>query len=135
MRKFTIFSLLSVSAFSLIVVLASSFVWANSKTDDFREIEIHQSNHDPRLIHRAPEKEPLQFVCLWWSDTGCLLISANKTVNAEVVIQNQTLGEDEVSFAQFSPVSQAFHIVEAGQYILTITLSNGDVYYGEFEVE
>ena len=53
----------------------------------------------------------------------------------QVVVEVTTDGGVEVDvFALYTPNGVIFYIPDTGSYIVTFTLSNGDVYYGEFEV-
>ena len=50
-----------------------------------------------------------------------------------VVVSYATGGEVETT-AVYTPNGVNFYIPSTGSYIVTFTLPNGDVYYGEFEV-
>ena len=73
------------------------------------------------------------------------LISADIIKHILVVAFPQDLGEVVVEITTASgamvnwmpiktPIGYQFYIPEAGSYIVTFTLSNGNVYFGEFEV-
>ena len=53
----------------------------------------------------------------------------------QVQIEVQAVGNGEVQYQSTpTPDGVDFYITDTGSYIVYFTLSNGDVYYGEFEV-
>lgn len=85
----------------------------------------------PTLIKRAPEKCPID--CCYCFDN--LYVSSTKNVEADIYVINTTTGDfcsEAVTLSQ-EPVSiPAFG---DGEYRIEVTLSDGDIYYGEFEIE
>ncbi len=72
-------------------------------------------------------------------------ISANLNGHNLTVSFSQNIGEVAVEITSLSgttiydvsvqtPTAQQFYIPNAGSYVVTFTLQNGDEYYGEFEV-
>ncbi|MBO7084211.1 MAG: DUF3244 domain-containing protein [Bacteroidales bacterium] len=53
--------------------------------------------------------------------------------NVTVEVSKVNGGETQVESTP-TPNGVNFYIYETGSYIVTFTLSNGDVYYGEFDV-
>lgn len=67
-------------------------------------------------------------------DGHCLTVVFTENLG-QVVVEVTTDGGVEVdASALYTPNGVIFYIPETGSYIVTFTLPNGDVYYGEFEV-
>lgn len=85
----------------------------------------------PKGKFRAPEKCPID--CCYCFDN--LYVSSTKNVEADIYVINTTTGDfcsEAVTLSQ-EPVSiPAFG---DGEYRIEVTLSDGDIYYGEFEIE
>ena len=111
------------------IILPTAFIYANSKhtteQDGVGTIVINKSDNNGQ-------------------DKGHS-ISASINGHTLTVVFSQNLGEVSVEISTASgatisytvvqtPTGYQYYIPNAGSYIVTFTLPNGDEYYGEFEV-
>ena len=67
-------------------------------------------------------------------DGHVLYVVFNENMGQVSVVVATTLGATVESLSVYTPNGVQVYIPNAGNYIVTFTLSNGDVYYGEFTV-
>ena len=112
----------------LIGILLSS-VWCNANrvcsTDGHSAIQMKESH-----VQGAPKGNTIQA-----SISGHYLTVVFTENLGEVAIElTSVTGMPVEYFNMTTPNGYQFYITYAGDYIVTFTLPNGDVYYGEFTV-
>lgn len=95
---------------------------------------MHREVLDSSLIKRVPERDPLELSCYVIDDINTIFLSANKTVLAEIEIENFTTGDYASYYDQISTASLSLPVYGSGRYLILVTLSNGVNYFGEFEL-
>ena len=83
---------------------------------------------------RMPEPDPLVFYCCVVEPTNTLYLSANQSVFADVKIENITTGDYDEYATQITEIPAAFNTLYSGEYYITILLSDGNSYSGNFEL-
>ena len=64
----------------------------------------------------------------------CLIVSFTENLG-EVTVEVETVSGSNVQcLSMLTPSGMQFYIPNAGDYVVTFTLPNGDEYYGEFTV-
>ena len=113
----------------MLVGLLLPSTWCSAALVNFDDgshvIIINQNN-----VQGAPKDMYIQATI----DGHCLTVVFTENLG-QVVVEVTTDGGVEVdASALYTPNGVIFYIPETGSYIVTFTLPNGDVYYGEFEV-
>lgn len=88
----------------------------------------------PSTKPRVPEKDPLAFNGYAVKSMNSLLLSSNKTVDADVHIENLTSGEYAEYAVSITSTQISLGIMGPGSYHLTISLSSGVTYSGDFDL-
>ena len=84
---------------------------------------------------RMPEMDPLIFYGHVVEPMNSLVLSSNKTVNADVCIVNLTSGDYAEYTTSITTIPVSLDILGPGSYHLTISLSRGGTSYsGEFDL-
>lgn len=83
---------------------------------------------------RMPEPDPLVFYCCVVEPTNTLYLSCNQPVFADVKIENITTGDYNEYTTQIAEIPIALNTIGAGEYHITILLSDSNTYSGEFEL-
>lgn len=96
------------------------------------KVDMHREVLDSSLIKRVPERDPLELSCYVIDDINTIFLSANKTVLAEIEIENFTTGDYASYYDQISTASLSLPVYGSGRYLILVTLSNGVNYFGEF---
>ncbi len=115
----------------LLVMLSLSVVICHAKC-----ICSLQSEHVPIIVKAGTQHS---------GNDRSVSMSANLNGHNLTVSFSQNIGEVSVEITSLSvttlydvsvqtPTAQQFYIPNAGSYVVTFTLQNGDEYYGEFEV-
>lgn len=97
-------------------------------------VSIHKETRDSSFTKRVPERDPLELSCYVIDDINTIFLSANKTVLAEIEIENFTTGDYASYYDQISTASLSLPVYGSGRYLILVTLSNGVNYFGEFEL-
>lgn len=97
--------------------------------------KVYIKHSEPILIQKAQvQGTPKDSFIQATIDGHCLTVVFTENLG-QVVVEVTTDGGVEVdASALYTPNGVIFYIPETGSYIVTFTLPNGDVYYGEFEV-
>lgn len=82
----------------------------------------------------APEKNPIVFHAYAIGTSNCLVIYSNMTVNTLIAVENQTTGDYSDYTVSISPSPITIDLSGSGVYHLTLQLSDGKTYYGDFEI-
>lgn len=95
-------------------------------------IIMHDISPDDRP--RMPELNPLSFTCYAIESANCILLASNNSVRATVRIENRSTGNytQYSTRVSYSPISLG--LLGPGEYHMTISLSDGNVYSGKFEL-
>lgn len=96
------------------------------------KVDMHRETPDSSLTKRIPERNPLELSCYVIDDINTIFLSSNKTVLAEIEIENFTTGDYASYYDQISTASLALPVYGSGRYLILVTLSNGVNYFGEF---
>lgn len=124
------------SIFFLMCVIAPVSVRANKPhrpgDKEITQVEMHVSTRDSSVINRAPERYPLGLTCEVFEELEMVSLSANRTVSSEIVIHNVSTGNQASYFEEISVIPFVFPTLGHGYYIITVSLSNGKCYSGEF---
>ena len=67
-------------------------------------------------------------------DGHCLMVSFSENLGEVAVAVETVSGSNVQCLSMLTPSGMQFYIPNAGDYIVTFTLPNGDEYYGEFTV-
>lgn len=83
---------------------------------------------------RTQEINPLSFTCYAIESANCILLASNNSVRATVRIENRSTGNytQYSTMVTYSPIS--FGLLGSGEYHMTISLPDGNVYSGNFEL-
>ena len=114
-------------AFALCAVLMATRIFANSSTpfEGHVQVPIKASQ-----VQGAPKTNSIQA-----SINGHFLAVVFTENLGQVSVEvATTAGASVQCLSVLTPNGLQVYIPNAGDYIITFTLSNGDVYYGEFEV-
>lgn len=122
MRKFIRLLLLSLS------LMMTNLLQANEGTPIIIRVEPSGGH-----INRFQEEVPI--TCYVDTDAGYLVVSFSGSIgNVRIDIDNITTGESSSSVLPGSGTSILYFSGTQGSWIVTFTLSTGEVYYGEFNV-
>lgn len=88
----------------------------------------------PSTKPRVPEKEPLSFYGYVAGPMNSLVLSSNKTVDADVCLENLTSGDHAEHTISITTNPVFIDMMGLGSYHLTISLSAGDTYSGYFDL-
>lgn len=88
----------------------------------------------PSTKPRVPEKEPLSFYGYVAGPMNSLVLSSNKTVDADVCLENLTSGNHAEHTISITTNPVFIDMMGSGSYHLTISLSDGDTYSGYFDL-
>lgn len=84
-------------------------------------------------INRSQEEVPI--TCYVDADAGYLVVSFSGSIgNVSIDIDNTTTGESSSSVVPGFGTSILYFSGTSGSWIVTFTLSTGEVYYGEFNI-
>ena len=113
----------------LLLVVMLPAVWcgvnATNFTDGYNTIQIKESS-----VQGMPKTSSIQATI----DGHYLsVVFLENLGQVTVEVSSNTVGEIETQSTP-TPNGVIIYIPTAGSYIVTFTLANGDVYYGEFEV-
>ena len=109
--------------FVLAITLCSSFEIQTIKC--YSDIAIKEST-----VHHAPKGSSI----LAYIDGHSLTVTFTENLGTVQVEVTTALG-DRVEYTPiWTPDSFTTYIASTGSYVVTITLPNGDEYYGEFDV-
>ena len=78
------------------------------------KVDMHREVLDSSLIKRVPERDPLELSCYVIDDINTIFLSANKTVLAEIEIENFTTGDYASYYDQISTALSRCLFTEAG---------------------
>ena len=88
----------------------------------------------PSTKPRVPEKEPLSFYGYVAGPMNSLVLSSNKTVDADVCLENLTSGNHAEHTISITTNPVFIDMMGSGSYHLTISISDGDTYSGYFDL-
>lgn len=88
------------------------------------------SSQRPRTL----EPDSLVFYCCVVEPTNTLYLSCNQSVFADVKIENMTTGDYNEYATQIAEIPIALNTIGAGEYHITILLSDSNTYSGDFEI-
>ena len=113
----------------LLLALMLPAIWcgvnATNFTDGHSNIQIKES-----IVHGEPKTSSIQATI----DGHYLsVVFLENLGQVTVEVSSNTVGEIETQSTP-TPNGIIIYIPTAGSYIVTFTLANGEVYYGEFEV-
>ena len=110
---------------SLIVFSSWGYPGNNSISDGYSSIQIKESN-----VQSIPKGSTI----LAYIDGHSLTVTFTENLGTVQVDVTTALG-DRVEYTPiWTPDSFTTYLASTGSYVVTITLPNGDEYYGEFEV-
>ncbi len=118
------------AAFALLLSAASKTEL--SKDDD--EIVIKEKLPIDGHLHRAPSLNPLVFECCVMHGQEVALLAASRDCEANMEVRNFTTGHTEDYDTVLSTSPLLIPLFGDGQYSITITLTSGQIYEGEFEL-
>lgn len=104
----------------------------NISGDIITHIDMHKTSDDSSLNHKSPERNPLELSCYLMEGINTILLSSNKAVSAEIEVKNLTTGDYDSYYDQISTATLSLPLSGTGYYCISITLSNGVNYFGEF---
>ena len=118
--------------FKFVIIIAGLLLptlWCGANStrvlDGYSNITIKVGN-----THGAPKTSSIQASI----DGHCLSIVFLENLGQVSIVITMVSGGEIQSRATPTPNGVDFFISNTGSYIVTITLTNGDEYYGEFEV-
>ena len=100
-------------------------VYSNCIVDNHGHIQIMESH-----VQNVPRDYAIQATI---NGHYLTVVFTENLGNVTVEVSKVNGGETQVESTP-TPNGVNFYIYETGSYIVTFTLSNGDVYYGEFDV-
>lgn len=100
--------------------------------DTLTYVELHKTTTDPKLIHRAPNRNPLILECLLFMDT--ITIVSNQTKEITIVLTNMTTGTVDTYSYIVDDNGVSMPLYDNGDYEIMVSCGT-DVYVGEFCVE
>lgn len=95
---------------------------------------VKTKGKDTPKVHRAPSSNSLVFDCTVLCDQEVALLSASRDCEANVEVCNLTTGHTEDYDTVLSASPLMIPLFGEGQYSITITLTSGQIYEGEFEL-
>ena len=115
--------------FLLIAVLLPTIICNATKTDledglSHISIKVTQSHGEPKISSIQATIEGHWLSVVFLENLGQVTVEVSSTTVGEVETQSIN-----------TPNGVNIYIPASGSYIVTFTLANGDIYYGEFEVE
>ena len=115
--------------FSMLLLLVLTVAWGSATTihsmDGYSAIQVKEA-----YVTGAPKGSTIQASI----DGHTLTVVFSENIG-EVAIEITTVSGATVDYlSMLTPNGAQFYIPNAGNYIVTFTLPNGDEYYGEFEV-
>ena len=121
MQKFNLKQLVLLVGLSLSAICC----YGSASADGYSHIQIMEAH-----VQSAPKGSSIQA-----SINGHLLMVAFLENLGQVTVEITTSTDSPVDFITMAtPNGYQFYIPNTGDYIVTFTLENGDVYYGEFTV-
>ncbi len=118
-----------IKQFVLLLGLLLSTAWGNANgftvIDGHSHIAIKEAN-----VHAEPKGSTINA-----SISGhTLMVSFSQNIGQVAVEITTTTGVTVDCLSTMTPTGFQCYITDAGDYVVTFTLSNGDEYYGEFTV-
>lgn len=126
MRKFLI-----ITATALICTLAAG---QSQGPENESTVPIRTKEDNNTSMHRAPSLNPLVFECCVLHGQEVALLAASRDCEANVEVCNFTTGHTEDYDTVLSTSPLIIPLFGDGQYSITITLTSGQIYEGEFEL-
>ena len=125
--------------YSIVILFLATFGIAyssslNTEGSDFVTEVIIVRDLPARANPHAPEKNPTVFQAYAIGTSNCLVIYSNKTVNTLISVENQTTGDCSDYTVSISTSPITIDLFGSGVYHLTLQLSDGKTYYGDFEI-
>ena len=119
----------SIKPVLLLGLSLASYLWCPAKDIFFKD------GYDPIAVKEANVQGTPKASTIQATINGHLLsiVFLEDLGQVSVEVSYAAGGEVEAT-AVYTPNGVNFYIPNTGSYIVTFTLSNGDVYYGEFEV-
>ena len=129
LKNATIMRHVKIKQFALLLGLLLPTVWGGAHTtflfDGYSHITVKE-----RAVQGAPKSATINA-----SINGhTLMVSFSQNIGQVAVEITTATGATVDCLTTMTPTGFQCYIPDAGDYIVTFTLSNGDEYYGEFEV-
>ena len=119
----------------LLAVLPLAFIGSARTSSSGLVVDVIVIRDLPHSVRpRVPEKDTLSFDCNVFEAANILVLSSSKMITAEVRIDNFTTGDYIEETIELSPSPSSFELSGVGVYQITITVSSGKEYIGEFEL-
>ncbi|CDD19446.1 unknown [Alistipes sp. CAG:435] len=97
-------------------------------------VTMHKTNEDSSLNHKVPKRDPFELSCYLVGNANTIFLSANKVVSVEVEIENLTTGDYASYYDQISTTTLLLPLSGTSYYRISVTLSDGVNFYGEFDL-
>ena len=113
----------------LLLVFMISAAWCGASVihsiDGYSAIQVKEGNvqHTPKGSSIQASINGHYLTVVFTENLGNITVEVSKVNGGETQVESTP-----------TPNGVNFYIYETGSYIVTFTLSNGDVYYGEFDV-
>ena len=116
------------------LVMQSFYGHASTSQESEIPVPINVGTENPGTGHRTPAQVPIR--CFYSNGELTFTFSADLgTVECEVVRVSDNEVFDGTLYAVSGGTDSLYVSTDAGEYEITLALSNGTVYYGEYSIE
>ena len=107
------------------MMLSAAWCYGTNLTDGYSHIQIMQTH-----VQGAPKSSSIQASI----DDHCLMVTFTENLGQVTIEVATATGATVDCLSVQTPNGYLYFITDTGDYIVTFTFPDGDVYYGEFTV-